>query len=268
MNSISPPVHDRPHDGGTGFALKPGATPAASVSVPSMRALRALSSLDAFVEWAEAAFRRQVPHQHAIYGVAMRHSLGFSVQRLLPLNMPPAFLEVISGPPGTIVCPVVDDWFRMRCLQTFDAREPGHLEHSVWLTAFKRQNFRTQLAHGQASDDEQSVSFISLYADAPFSRSALLALEQFMPEIANCLMRLLLDVCSPESRSGKESALTRREMEVIDWIAVGKTNWEIGQILGISELTVKSHLQRLFSKTGTKSRAQLAAKASALRRKW
>lgn len=266
MGSTRWAARDRSHDGGTDFTIGPDAT--VTISVPGVGALQTVSSLDAFIEWAQVAFRRQVPHRCAIFGVGVRHSLGFSVQRLLPLDMPPEFLDVIRGPSGTVVCPVVYDWFRMRCLQTFDASKPGRLEHSAWLTAFKRQRFGIQLAHGHASDDEQSVSFMSLYADAPASRSALLTLEEYVPAIASCLMRLLLGACMPECALGKDSALTRREMEVIDWIAVGKTNWEIGQILGISELTVKSHLQRLFSKTGTNSRAQLVAKASALRRKW
>ncbi|PXX55727.1 Response regulator containing a CheY-like receiver domain and an HTH DNA-binding domain [Pseudomonas sp. LAMO17WK12:I10] len=55
------------------------------------------------------------------------------------------------------------------------------------------------------------------------------------------------------------SILSSREAEISRWVARGKTNWEIGQILGISDKTVKTHLQNIFSKLQASSRAQIAA---------
>lgn len=55
------------------------------------------------------------------------------------------------------------------------------------------------------------------------------------------------------------SILSSREAEISRWVAKGKTNWEIGQILGISDKTVKTHLQNIFSKLQASSRAQIAA---------
>jgi DNA-binding CsgD family transcriptional regulator len=42
--------------------------------------------------------------------------------------------------------------------------------------------------------------------------------------------------------------LSRREREVMDWLAEGKSNEEISIILGISPHTVKNHLERIFKK--------------------
>jgi DNA-binding CsgD family transcriptional regulator len=55
------------------------------------------------------------------------------------------------------------------------------------------------------------------------------------------------------------SMLSSREAEIAHWVARGKTNWEIGQILGISDKTVKTHMQNIFSKLKASSRAQIAA---------
>lgn len=55
------------------------------------------------------------------------------------------------------------------------------------------------------------------------------------------------------------SILSSREAEIAHWVARGKTNWEIGQILGISDKTVKTHMQNIFSKLQASSRAQIAA---------
>lgn len=49
-------------------------------------------------------------------------------------------------------------------------------------------------------------------------------------------------------------ALSRREHEVFHWLRMGKTNDEIGTILGISHHTVKNHVERIFQKLGIHSR--------------
>jgi DNA-binding NarL/FixJ family response regulator len=51
--------------------------------------------------------------------------------------------------------------------------------------------------------------------------------------------------------------LTEREFEIIKAIASGHTNKRIGQLLSISEHTVKNHVTHIFDKTGTSSRLEL-----------
>lgn len=48
--------------------------------------------------------------------------------------------------------------------------------------------------------------------------------------------------------------LTPREREVHHWLGLGKSNEEIGIILGISHHTVKNHLERIFQKLGVNNR--------------
>ena len=55
--------------------------------------------------------------------------------------------------------------------------------------------------------------------------------------------------------------LTAREAEVLLWIANGKANRDIGEILGISPRTVNKHLEQVFSKLGVENRASAAALA-------
>ncbi len=44
--------------------------------------------------------------------------------------------------------------------------------------------------------------------------------------------------------------LTERERMVLSWVAAGKSSWEIGRILSISEHTVNSHIERAVAKLG------------------
>ena len=59
----------------------------------------------------------------------------------------------------------------------------------------------------------------------------------------------------------KPIPLTEREVEILQWTAVGKTAWEIGSILRISERTVNFHLQNAMNKFGVHNKTHAAAKA-------
>jgi len=56
-------------------------------------------------------------------------------------------------------------------------------------------------------------------------------------------------------------SLTGRESDVLLWIANGKTNREIGQILEMSPRTVNKHLEQVFRKLGVENRTSAAAAA-------
>ena len=58
------------------------------------------------------------------------------------------------------------------------------------------------------------------------------------------------------------AALTPRETEVLSWLAKGKTNRDIGDILGMSHRTVNKHLEHVFEKLGVETRAAAAALAT------
>jgi DNA-binding NarL/FixJ family response regulator len=66
---------------------------------------------------------------------------------------------------------------------------------------------------------------------------------------------------APASRLAT-AALTPRETEVLSWIAKGKTNRDVGEILGLSPRTVNKHLEHVFEKLGVETRAAAAALAS------
>ena len=54
-------------------------------------------------------------------------------------------------------------------------------------------------------------------------------------------------------------SLSERERQIMGWVAMGKTNPEIGCILRISEFTVKNHMKSIFSKLDVTNRAQAVA---------
>jgi DNA-binding CsgD family transcriptional regulator len=59
--------------------------------------------------------------------------------------------------------------------------------------------------------------------------------------------------------------LTGRELEALKWTKEGKTAWEVGRILGISERTAVFHLSNCAQKLGVSSKREAVVRAIALK---
>ena len=74
-----------------------------------------------------------------------------------------------------------------------------------------------------------------------------------------------VDLCMPQRFPAAPALLTKREREVLQWTAAGKTSWEISQILGVAECTVIAHIKAAAAKLDTPNR--VATVVVALRRR-
>ena len=88
-----------------------------------------------------------------------------------------------------------------------------------------------------------------------------------MPHIDNALRKIqhieAIDVNENEKIDIiKSYNLSLRELEIIEWVKLGKTDNEIAMILFISQNTVKSHLKHVFEKLKVTRRAEAVAKLS------
>lgn len=101
-----------------------------------------------------------------------------------------------------------------------------------------------------------------------FSRLEKLQVEDavmqcLMPHVDHVLRRIQhlespLPIGEPEFRFNM-LRLSERELEVVDWIKLGKSNQEIAEILDVSVNTVKTHVKRIFQKLNVTKRAQAVA---------
>ena len=66
------------------------------------------------------------------------------------------------------------------------------------------------------------------------------------------------DEIAAQLRERPAVALTRREREVARHVALGLRNAEVAQKLGLSEGTVKTHMNNIFQKLGVRDRVELA----------
>jgi len=128
------------------------------------------------------------------------------------------------------------------------------LFHGIHDARFKLDHFYVLLRQtGQFTENEQRLFELLLpHVDAAVSRieslqTRGLALAPVVPESV-----------VPESLN--PAGLSSRELEILQWVRQGKTNVEIGMILGISGFTVKNHLKRIFDKFNVSNRAQAVGK--------
>ncbi len=117
-------------------------------------------------------------------------------------------------------------------------------------------------------DDERLMSAVQAGADgyllkdvepselARAIRTAQAGEAMIAPTVAGRLLRTLSRPPAPASLDGER--LTRREREVLELIAAGRSNKRIAFELGIAEKTVKTHVGHLFAKLGVTDRTQAA----------
>lgn len=105
------------------------------------------------------------------------------------------------------------------------------------------------------SDVPGSVSCAALTQVLPYIDHALRQVEHLPRQInAKCAMASAL-----HSRHLSDRGLNQNELEILGWIAMGKTNPEISSILEFSVFSIKNSIQRIFKKLNVSNRAQAVA---------
>jgi non-specific serine/threonine protein kinase len=78
-------------------------------------------------------------------------------------------------------------------------------------------------------------------------------------QAADLAMAVAVSAAPDEPDRSHEVPLTPRERQVVALVASGRTNRQIGRVLGISEKTAEVHLHHVMSKLDARSRAEVAA---------
>ncbi|PYD85633.1 hypothetical protein DNF23_48040 [Pseudomonas syringae pv. pisi] len=108
---------------------------------------------------------------------------------------------------------------------------------------------------------------ISFASDARPDADARRAMNEALPMLS--LVRDYAFISSwrfreEETRPEEAPRLTRRELEVLQWVMAGKSSWEVARITGCSEATVNFHLANVRQKFDVNTRQQAVVKAIAL----
>ncbi len=144
-----------------------------------------------------------------------------------------------------------------------DARDGATLGTGAFARELQRVGATQVLAHGVCDATGQVGGFyvFGCRADALGPDEAYLA-QLALPSLHAAWLRALASATGTPLRAAPSGrALSPREQEVLHWIYVGKSNYEIGSILKISPLTVKNHVQKILRKLNVVNRTQAVGKA-------
>ena len=95
----------------------------------------------------------------------------------------------------------------------------------------------------------------------PSDRSELTRLVADLQLFAVHAQEAALRIMMPAAPDNEVPALTPREVESLRWTMDGKTAWEVGNILGISERTAVLHVNNAMHKLGCVNKHQAVLKA-------
>ncbi|MBL8381614.1 MAG: transcriptional regulator EpsA [Burkholderiales bacterium] len=126
------------------------------------------------------------------------------------------------------------------------------------------------LVHGICDErGRHDCLYVMLSEEAVHDARARMAIELLLPYLDTALRqvpqwRAEAEAADDSAAECAEHGLSDREMEIMVWVKLGKTNQEIGLILDISAFTVKNHLKRIFKKLGVYNRMQAVTRFEAL----
>lgn len=229
-----------------------------------------------FFNWTQGPLQTLLPHDLLICAIAEGGTGGCQVESISCYPQPPQFLELLQRRNGGLA---------VRMLQAWDkaGREPILIgEHATGgaLSALEAEvaehKLGTLVAHGTSASDGRVGTFFGFcrLRKPAHPQHAFIA-ELLVPYVHVAWARIRYYeaikpavTSSPAPVSSAAGAvhgiLTGRELEILHWVYEGKSNMEIGMILGISGLTVKNHVQNILRKLNVQNRTQAVAKGLSL----
>ncbi|WP_020167598.1 MULTISPECIES: XrtB/PEP-CTERM-associated transcriptional regulator EpsA [Methylotenera] len=221
--------------------------------------------------WLQAGFQYLLPHEVMIYGVKStetdEYDFGyFTSSRYFDENR---FNEVIDRENG-LVTQALKVWQRtaLPVFVTNHLPASDYGNYSVLNIAqseLKASELGDFVAHG-FGDNHTRISTFVIFArlSKQLNNNHARILELIMPHLHCGLIRVTSNRTNLIHTNKVSKKITGRESEILQWVHMGKTNWEISSILSISPLTVKNHVQNILRKLDVQNRSQAAVKAAKL----
>lgn len=214
-----------------------------------------------FYLWAQGGLQGMIPHEILICTIG---DIGASCERIEICSrlvaQDESLSDILRADGGMLDC-LASCWHDKQ-------KAPVHVraeDNSLVAERLGALGYQSALCHGcvePAGRNEVSRGsfFVLLHAGrAPSERSCYL-IELLMPYLHTAWLRVCEEDRSFIAKSAAVSwALSPREYQVLNLVREGKTNHEIGEVLSISPLTVKNHVQKILRKLGVSNRAQAVA---------
>jgi len=232
-------------------------------------ALELVSTSDQFIACMDDEIQRIFPHNGIACGIGNIAEKNVKLYRLLLHHFPREYVESLRQSDGGLNSQLLTRW---RAERTPILVDPDYNPTS-WdisrLKNIKKYDISNVAAHGLVDLQGELTSFFCLIRiPEQLGAKHVYLLNRLVPHLHVALVRAMVtldDMTDGTNNKRPTVLLTQRQNEVLHWLQLGKTNWEIAQILGTSEDTIKYHVSQLFEKLNARNRAQAVATALLLR---
>ncbi|MGB5079743.1 MAG: XrtB/PEP-CTERM-associated transcriptional regulator EpsA [Burkholderiales bacterium] len=252
----------------SGSAPPPDALELEALALNIDASLRVHARHQLFV-WTQGLLQNLIKHELLICARRNGEPMPFHVDSFATSPIEPATFSDLFRQDTSLGPHLIKSWEDNRFLPvSCETGDRGLFEHSPLARELGRIGADVILAHGTYDVFGKLDSFFAFACRAGGigPKQAYFA-EVLVPFLHLAWVRTQV---SRPAESGSASpagagVLTSREREILRWIHLGKSNIEIGAILGISPLTVKNHVQKILRKLNVQNRAQAVGKGMALR---
>ena len=206
-----------------------------------------------------------LPHGAFLCAVRPTASSSRQATSLLGSNIAADYMDAIRRPDGNHLIPTLGNFLATREPQLFRLTSQPCETDSPWLVPFERSGLVDIAAFGVADAACGYATYFSFYQIDGVPEAVQERLLRLLVPHMHCAVLALIqsgNFSTDFSRAAKvQYLLTRREREVLEWVRQGKTNAEIGAILGVAYKTVKNQVQGILIKLRVNNRAQAVALA-------
>jgi transcriptional regulator EpsA len=219
--------------------------------------------------WTQGALQNLIAHDLLICALCHDRPVLQHVDSFSTAPVEPAHFNELFRHDASLVPAIFKSWEENHCQPVaIDVGNGDHHAGGALARELARLGASSIVAHG-THDTAGQVSSLFTFASRPGAvgpRQLYLA-EIVVPFLHAAWMRTQVNwqAKNPGAKQAEAGLVTSREREVLEWMYRGKSNIEIGMILGISPLTVKNHVQKILRKLDVLNRTQAVGKALALR---
>jgi transcriptional regulator EpsA len=218
--------------------------------------------------WAQGMLQSLVKHELLVCALRGPRPTAYQVDCLASPWIDPEKVAEAFRRDAALLAHLVADWTGAEYHPVVYGAGGGSLARGAFATELQRLGAESVISHGTYDSLGRPVSLFVLAAiPGDLGSEHAFLLELIVPYLHLAWMRSQLRAPLEESGASAKSVdpLTAREKEILRWIHLGKSNFEIGTILGISPLTVKNHVQKILRKLNVQNRTHAVGRALELR---
>ena len=222
-----------------------------------------------FFSWTQGLLQSLIRHELLICALCHGKPPAFRADGFSMTTPDPATYSDLFLRDAAVAPTLLKAWEERRYQPViFDCSPLNPLGNGAFTRELDRLGASQLLVHGVHDADGRAISLFVFACRAASigPRQAYLA-QLLAPSLHAAWVRTQLQrrAESGGERAQGGSVLTVRELDILKWIYLGKSNFEIGAILKISPLTVKNHVQKILRKLNVVNRTQAIGKSLELR---